>query len=102
MRKIYLLTALLAVTTVTHAQWGMEGEHSHEFKVGIGLLSAPQISGIADVLSRDDYIGGILTKSLNIRQSYTCLITITFAPNGTWAQRCFMSVMTTPNRQQEA
>jgi hypothetical protein len=39
----------------------MEDERTHEFKVGIGLLSAPQFKGLGEMLSSESTPGGSIT-----------------------------------------
>jgi hypothetical protein len=41
---------------------GGDGASRHEFKIGIGIASAPQVSGMAEVLSDENIFGSAVTS----------------------------------------
>lgn len=62
MKKLCFTLVLLTIVTAVRAQRGGDGASRHEFKIGIGIASAPQVSGMAEVLSDENIFGSAVTS----------------------------------------
>lgn len=61
MKKTLLTCVLLGTASFAYCQWGMDDDRKHEFKAGIGLISAPQFKGLGEMLSSGNSPGGSVT-----------------------------------------